>query len=80
MPNTTPSNFPNQWPKAVKLTILTGSRMGEKIRFVEAVTIGRSTAENRICIPDESVSSRHGRIEWVGERVRTGETGPDAIG
>jgi pSer/pThr/pTyr-binding forkhead associated (FHA) protein len=62
------------------LTILIGARAGEKIRFVEAVTIGRSATENRICIPDESVSSRHGRIEWVGERIRTGETGPDAIG
>jgi pSer/pThr/pTyr-binding forkhead associated (FHA) protein len=69
MLNTTPNNSPSQRPQTVKLTILTGSRPGAKIRFVEAVTIGRRAAENIICIPDESVSSRHGQIEWVGDRV-----------
>lgn len=69
MTNEYPCVFTNKRTKSVKLAILSGSRTGEKIRFAETATIGRTPADNRICIPDESVSSRHGQIEWVGDRV-----------
>jgi pSer/pThr/pTyr-binding forkhead associated (FHA) protein len=60
--------------KAAKLTILSGSRAGEKLRCRETVTIGRDP-DNKICIPDESVSSRHGKIEWVDGRVMLRDLG-----